>query len=74
LVTEPAPIYYRSFRDEDGNWYQAAEIAARTPEELADKLNVSRDLLRPDPVDLRRQEPERRHYPSGRLIAGAGRA
>jgi hypothetical protein len=73
-MTEPALIYYRSFRDEDGSWYQFAGIAARTPEELAEKLQIPRDLLRPDPIDIRRQEPERRHYPSGRLIAAAARA
>jgi hypothetical protein len=73
-VTEPAPIYYRCFRDDNGWWYQVAGIAARIPEELAERLQMPRDFLRADPFDMRRKELERRHYPSGRLIAGASRA
>jgi hypothetical protein len=63
-MSEPAPIYYRRFLDDDGSWYQAAGIAARTPEELAERLRIPRDSLRPDPIDIRREEAERRHYPS----------
>jgi hypothetical protein len=39
-MTEPAPIYYRSFNDENGSWYEAA---ARTPKELAERLQIPRD-------------------------------
>jgi hypothetical protein len=42
-MTEPAPIYYRSFNDENGSWYEAAGIAARTPKELAERLQIPRD-------------------------------
>jgi hypothetical protein len=67
-MPEPAPIFYRRFLDDDGYWYQVAGIAARTPEELAERLQIPRDLLRLDPIDFWREK-----RPSGGTTLRAGR-